>query len=112
MIDVERLLDNAACASQERKLLRDDNNCETALREAVRLNVVEPMQKTLDTLQSTLQAHARENERLREALESARSMLVDLRDKHLNHTAAVVRAIVQHRIEAADAALSQMEDKT
>jgi hypothetical protein len=53
-----------------------------------------------------------ENKRLREALESVRSMLVDLRDKHLNHTAAVVRALVQHRIEAVDKALSQTEDKT
>jgi hypothetical protein len=57
---------------------------------------------------ATLEA---ENKRLREALESARSMLVDLRDRHLNHTAAVVRAHVQHRIEAVDKALSQTEDK-
>lgn len=42
--DVELLLDNAACASQERRLLRDDDGNETSLREAVRLNVAEPLE--------------------------------------------------------------------
>jgi len=37
MIDVERLLDNAACASQERKLLRDDNNCGASTVHAARI---------------------------------------------------------------------------
>ena len=40
---IERLLDNAAAASQERQLLRDENDNETPLREAVRLNVAEPL---------------------------------------------------------------------
>jgi hypothetical protein len=45
--DVERLLDNAATASQERELLRDYDGEETVLREAVRMNVYEPMAKLL-----------------------------------------------------------------
>lgn len=32
-------------------------------------------------------------------LELARDMLIVLRDKHLNHTAAVIRALVQKRID-------------
>ena len=40
---VERLLDNAACASQERQLLRDADDTETVLREAVRRNVAVPL---------------------------------------------------------------------
>ena len=44
---VERLLDNAATASQVRELLRCDNGEETCLREAVRLNVVEPLLRLL-----------------------------------------------------------------
>ena len=43
----ELLLDNAATASQERSLLRDNDEDETALREAVRLNVVEPLLKII-----------------------------------------------------------------
>lgn len=42
-IDIERLLDNAATASQVIELLRDDDGEETSLREAVRVNVVEPL---------------------------------------------------------------------
>ena len=42
-IDIERLLDNAATASQVIELLRDDDGEETSLREAVRINVVEPL---------------------------------------------------------------------
>lgn len=33
--------------------------------------------------------------------------LIDLRDKHLSHTAAVVRALVQKRIEATQAAIAK-----
>lgn len=42
-MNIYRLLDNAACASQERGLLIDDYGCEPALRQAVRLNVAEPL---------------------------------------------------------------------
>lgn len=45
--DVETLLDNAACASQVHELLRNDEGEETVLREAVRMNVVEPLLKLL-----------------------------------------------------------------
>ena len=45
--DIEALLDNAACASQVRELLRDDEGEETVLREAVRMNVVEPLLKVI-----------------------------------------------------------------
>lgn len=45
--DVELLLDNAATASQVRELLRDDDGQETAMREAVRLAVYEPLAKLL-----------------------------------------------------------------
>jgi len=53
---VERLLDNAATASQERKLLRDDDNEEPSLREAVRLNVAEPLLKLIERLERILDA--------------------------------------------------------
>ncbi len=42
---------------------------------------------------------------LRRELAANRDMLVELRNKHLDHCAAVVLAIVQKRIEAADAVL-------
>jgi hypothetical protein len=45
--DVELLLDNAATASQVRELLRKDDGEETVLREAVRLNVYEPLARLL-----------------------------------------------------------------
>lgn len=41
--EIERMLDNAACAAQEGGLLRDTDGTETPLREAVRLNVVNPL---------------------------------------------------------------------
>lgn len=41
-----------------------------------------------------------------------REILIDLRDNHLNHAAAVVRALVQKRIEAADRALSKAKGAT
>ena len=38
-------------------------------------------------------------------LKASRTMLIDLRDKHLNHTAAITRALVQHQIESIDRAI-------
>lgn len=43
--EIETMLDNAACASQVQELCRDLDGKETALREAVRLNVVEPLMR-------------------------------------------------------------------
>jgi hypothetical protein len=40
---IESLLDNAATAAQNKDLLRTDDDAETSLREAVRINVVEPL---------------------------------------------------------------------
>lgn len=45
-------------------------------------------------------------ELLREA-ELDLQMLIDLRDTHLNHAAAVVRALVQKRVEATQAAITK-----
>lgn len=45
--DAELLLDNAAAASQESRLLRNEEGEETALREAVRLNVYEPLMRII-----------------------------------------------------------------
>lgn len=42
-IDIELLLDNAATASQNKGLLVDDDGNDNALRECVRLNVVDPL---------------------------------------------------------------------
>jgi len=44
-------------------------------------------------------------EDMRKELVANRDMLIELRNKHLSHCAAVVLAIVQKRIEAADAVL-------
>lgn len=49
-----------------------------------------------------LKAVARE---MREELAKNYSMLLELRDKHLSHCAAVVKALVQKRIEATDAVM-------
>jgi hypothetical protein len=53
-------------------------------------------------------------ERLRDAasdllaeLQANREKLIELRDRHLDHAATVVRALVQKRIEAADAAIAK-----
>lgn len=43
--------------------------------------------------------------KLRQAAIAAREELINLRDKHLSHTAAIVRALVQKRIEQIDGAL-------
>lgn len=36
-IDIEKLIDNAACVSQSTDLLKDD------VREAIRLNIIQPL---------------------------------------------------------------------
>lgn len=41
--DVEHLLDNAAVAAQAEELLRNPDGTETILRQAVRMNVAEPL---------------------------------------------------------------------
>jgi len=45
--DIERLLDNAAAAAQCEDLCRTEVGTDTVLREAVRLNVVEPLLKAM-----------------------------------------------------------------
>lgn len=50
-------------------------------------------------------AYQAETVGLRKELAANRDILVELRNKHLSHCAAVVLAIVQKRIEAADALL-------
>ena len=51
--DIDRLLDNAACASQCRDMLYE-NGRETVLREAVRMNVVEPLLERIYDLEAQL----------------------------------------------------------
>ncbi len=80
MSDTERLLDNAATASQCRELLRDDNDNETPLREAVRLNVVEPLCSQLTTLQRSLDEAVRERDNNHAAWQQARTSVVAAHD--------------------------------
>ena len=56
--EIETYLDNAACASQVKELLRDDNGKETILREAVRLNVVKPLLLALQSEKERITWHA------------------------------------------------------
>lgn len=47
---------------------------------------------------------------LMEELLKNRQALIELRDKHLDHAAAIVRALVQKRIEAADAIILRAQE--
>jgi hypothetical protein len=63
-LDPELLLDNAACATQNRELLRDDNTGEESqLRMLIRLNVYDPMAAALRELAATLGKLAVQRER-------------------------------------------------
>lgn len=53
-MNIEKLIDNAATAAQERELLRKDSGEETVLREAVRLNVADPLIAYAEDLINTL----------------------------------------------------------
>ena len=50
---IELLIDNAATASQCREMLRDDDGIESGLREAVRMNVAEPLMRELAALRAS-----------------------------------------------------------
>ena len=52
---IELLIDNAATASQCREMLRDDDGIESGLREAVRMNVAEPLMRELAALRASSQ---------------------------------------------------------
>lgn len=44
-----------------------------------------------------------------DGLKSNIEIMIEMRDKHLNHKAAVVRAILQKRIEATQALIAKAE---
>ena len=54
LLDDEHLLDDAAMCSQNRELLRDDDDNEPPLRECVRLNVCNPLREQLDEAQAII----------------------------------------------------------
>jgi len=72
MRSIDWLLDNAACASQERGLFVGDDGCDPPLREAVRTNVAEPLADELnDWRKAALRLYA--------AIQNAKSVLATIK---------------------------------